>query len=144
MVDKIVSKLKGAFRAGEDSDEEEDAFPPSAFDNAVVDKPMKKGKGGRTEEDDSTTSASSGTVRFAVPEPGDRKQKTHRHVRVAMPQAEGVAKAKTTGGKKSKPVVAPQAVRTGARGQNRKVTRSVGRCVGVVQVVYVQYKWCTR
>lgn len=115
MVDKIVSKLKGAFRSGEDSSEDEDdAMPPSAFENAVVDKPMKKGKGSRTDDDDTTTSASSGTVRFAVPEPGDRKQKTNRHVRVAMPQ-EGGAKAKTTGGKKSKPVVAPQAVRRRAR-----------------------------
>ena len=105
-----MSKLKGAFR-GEDDDDEDDSMPPSAFENAVVDKPMKKGKGSRGDDDDTTTSASSGTVRFAVPEPGDKKQKTARHVRVAMPPGEGGAKAKITGGKRNKPVVAPQAVR---------------------------------
>ena len=108
-----MSKLKGAFRGDDDSDEDDDAMPPSAFENAVVDKPMKKGKGSKGDDDDATTSASSGTVRFALPEPGDRKQKTPRHVRVAMPQAEGGAKAKITGGKRNKAVVAPQAVRRG-------------------------------
>lgn len=111
MVDKIVSKLKGAFRAGDEDDDEDDAMPPSAFDNVVVDKPIKKPKGSKGDDDDNTASASSGTVRFAVPEPGDRKAKTQRHVRVAMPQAEGGAKAKTTGGKKKGPIVAPTAVR---------------------------------
>ena len=135
-----MSKLKGAFRGDDDDDEDDDAMPPSAFENAVVDKPMKKGKGSRGDDDDATTSASSGTVRFAVPEPGDRKQKTPRHVRVAMPQAEGGAKAKITGGKRSKAVVAPQAVR-------RRCTERVCAYVDVVNKIiqfYIKHSFQTK